>query len=111
MVKKYFIILVLLSTILYAENIYEDKCVPCHQTLPTTLQKMFMNYLLVYGAEGNVKIGLKYYLKNPSKHITVMSDLFVANYGIKKKSRLNEKELDEALSIYWNKFKVFGKLK
>jgi hypothetical protein len=111
MVKKYFILLVFLSTILHSENIFEEKCVPCHQSLPTTLQKMFMNYLLVYGAEENVKIGLKYYLKNPSKYITVMSDLFVDNYGIKKKSRLSDKELDEALSIYWEKFKVLGKLK
>ncbi len=40
-----------------------------------------------------------------------MSDLFIDNYGIKKKSNLSEKEIDKALDIYWEQFKVFNKLK
>lgn len=58
-----------------------------------------------------MKAGLKHYLQNPSKDISVMSDLFIDNYGIKKKSNLSEKELEEAIDIYWDKFKVFNKLK
>jgi len=40
-----------------------------------------------------------------------MSDLFVDTYGIKKATKLNRDELDEAINIYWEKFKVFDKLK
>jgi hypothetical protein len=40
-----------------------------------------------------------------------MSDLFIDTYGIKKPTRLNKEELDEAIDIYWDKFKVFNKLK
>jgi len=96
---------------LFAQDAYERHCVGCHKNLPTSLQRMFMNYLLVYGGEKNMKAGLKHYLQYPSKHISVMSKLFIDNYGIKKKTRLNSQELDTILDIYWNKFKVFDKLK
>ena len=110
MVKIIFILSILRMG-LFAQDIYEDNCVECHKDLPTSLQRMYMNYLLVYGGEKNMKAGLKHYLKYPSKHITVMSNLFIDNYGIKKKTNLSNKEIDEALDIYWNKFKVFDKLK
>jgi len=96
---------------LSASDAYERNCVECHKNLPTSLQRMFMNYLLVYGGEKNMKAGLKHYLQYPSKHISVMSDLFIQNYGIKRKTTLSSEELDEILDIYWDKFKVFKKLK
>ena len=101
----------LLFTGLFAEDAYERNCVECHQSLPTSLQRMFMNYLLVYGGEKNMKAGLKHYLQYPSKHISVMSDLFIDNYGIKKRTTLTSDEIDEVLDVYWEKFKVFDKLK
>jgi hypothetical protein len=108
---KNIILLLFLSSGLFSQNIYERNCVGCHKKLPTSLQRMFMNYLLVYGGEKNMKAGLKHYLEYPSKHISVMSDLFIDNYGIKAKTVLSSDEIDEALAIYWNKFKVFDKLK
>ena len=110
MVRK-IVILLMLLTHLHASDAYERNCVGCHRDLPTSLQRMFMNYLLVYGGEKNMKAGLKHYLQYPSKHISVMSDLFIANYGIKSKTTLSSAELDEILDIYWDKFKVFDKLK
>jgi hypothetical protein len=109
MVKIVLLSIMLISG-LFSKDIYERNCVECHQALPTTLQRMFMNYLLVYGGEKNMKAGLKHYLMNPSKHISVMSDLFIENYGIKNKSKLTSKQLDKVIDIYWNKFKVFDKL-
>jgi len=94
-----------------AEDIFQRKCVPCHQGLPTSLQEMFKEYLLVYSSEKFVKIGIKHYLKNPSRSISLMSDLFIDTYGIKQKTGLSDKELSEAIDIYWDRFKVFGKLK
>lgn len=100
-----------LTSGLFSQNVYERNCVECHKGLPTTLQQMFKEYLQMYSGEENVKAGLKHYLRYPSKSISVMSELFIDNYGIKKKSRLNKKELNEAIDIYWKKFKVFDKLK
>jgi len=94
-----------------SENIYERNCVPCHQGLPTSLGEMFKSYLLVYSSEKFVKAGIKHYLRHPFKSLSVMSDLFIDTYGIKKPTHLTPQELDEAIDIYWEKFKVFDKLK
>jgi hypothetical protein len=110
MVKKTVLFLLLTSSLM-SQDIYERKCVPCHQELPTSLQQMFMSYLSLYSGEKNVKAVLKYYLKYPSKSMSVMSDLFIDSYGIKDKSMLSNEELNEAVDIYWEKFKVFDKLK
>ncbi len=110
MVKKT-VLSILLVTGLFSQDTYERNCVGCHKDLPTTLQQMFKEYLQMYSGEENVKAGLKHYLRYPSKSITVMSELFIDTYGIKKKSKLNKKELNEAIDIYWEKFKVFDKLK
>lgn len=96
----------------YAEDdAYERNCVECHKELPTTLQRMFMRYLLIYGGEKNMKAGLKHYLKYPSKEISVLPELFIDNYGIKQKTNMSDEEIEEAIDIYWDKFKVFNKLK
>ena len=91
----------LLNFTLYADNVYERKCVVCHEKLPVSLQSMFMKYLLVYGGEKNFKAGLKHYLKYPSKHISVMSKLYIDNYKIKNNTDLSDEILIEAIDIYW----------
>jgi hypothetical protein len=110
MVKKIYIIFVCIST-LYAQDTFERKCIPCHQSLPASLQEMFKRYLLVYSSETNMKAGIKHFLRYPSKDISAMSGLFVDTVGIKHKTSLSAKELDEAVDIYWHKYKVFNKLK
>lgn len=111
MVKKIVLILVLVSAASYGKDVFERNCVGCHEALPATLQEMFKRYLLVYSSETNVKAGIKHYLRYPSKDISAMSDLFIDTYGIKKKTTLNKEELDEAVNTYWEKYKVFGRLK
>jgi len=111
MIRRLVLLLFISINLWSAENIYERNCIPCHKNLPTSLQQMFKEYLLVYSGEQNVKAGIKHYLKYPNRSITVMSELFIDNFGIKKKSTLTEEELDEAIDIYWEKFKVFNKLK
>lgn len=109
MVKIVCLSLVLLSSS-FAQDAYERNCVSCHKSLPATLQEMFKRYLLVYSGESNMKAGIKHYLLYPSKDISVMSDLFIDTYGTKNKMTLNLKELEQAIDIYWDKFKVFDKL-
>lgn len=104
------IVWIALSISLMAENAYERNCIPCHSELPTDLKGMFKNYLLVYSGEETVKAALRHYMRYPSSHISVMPDIFIDTYGIKEKLTISDKELREAIDIYWEKYKVFGKL-
>jgi len=105
-------ILVSLLLVLGLEaNIYKDNCVKCHERLPVSIDKYFYKYLLIYSSENDMKHAMINYLKVPIKETTVMSDSFISRFGVKRKTSLSEKELDEAIEIYWEKYKVFGKLK
>ncbi len=92
-------------------NPFDRNCVPCHRRLPATLQDMFKRYLLAYSSENNLKAGVYHYLRYPNKDISVMDKLFLKRFGVKSPTTLTEKELKEAVEIYWERYKVFGKLK
>jgi len=70
-----------------------------------------MNYLLVYGGEKNTKVALKYFMRYPRKDTSVLSNLFLENFDVKQPLTISDKELTEAIDIYWEKYKVIGKLK
>ena len=40
-----------------------------------------------------------------------MAEAFISRFGVKKKSSLSDEDLKGALDIYWEKYKVFGKLR
>lgn len=93
------------------ETIFEKKCVPCHEYLPSNLERMFMSYLKVYSGEFTFKESLKSFLREPDEISSTMSDLFLSRFGVKSKTELNEKELDEAVDIYWDMYNIRNKLR
>jgi len=107
---KVIIIMSIFFNVLSA-NIYEKNCVQCHEKLPVSIDKYFYKYLLTYSSEKDMKYAIINYLQVPLKETTIMSDSFISRFGVKKKSTLTERELKEAVDIYWEKYKVFGKLK
>lgn len=111
---KVFLIITLLFVFLNGkskENIYIKNCVECHKKIPVSIDKFFYKYLLKYSSEKEVKKSLFKYLKQPNKQSSLMSKSFIKRFGIKKKTKLSDKNLQKALDIYWEKYKVFGKLK
>ena len=111
---KLILLIVLFSSFLQAakaKNVYENNCIKCHKKLPVSIDKYFYRYLLKYSSEINVKKSMFAYLKKPEKEMTIMPEAFIKRFGIKKKSKLSDEKLNEALDIYWEKYKVFGKLK
>ena len=104
------LILSLLFNLSYAD-IYKNNCVACHSKYPVKLDKFFYRYLLKYSSEREVKRAIESFLKNPTLKKTIMPDGFINRFGIKDKSNLNLQELKEAIDIYWESYKVFGKLK
>jgi len=116
-IKKVVIISLLSNIALYAEekkeelNIYERTCLPCHRYLPSSLGDMYMRYLKTFSGEMTFKASLKAFLKEPLEQTSVMSDLFIDRFSVKDKSLLSDKELDEAIDIYWDLYNVRNKLK
>ena len=107
---KTILIISIFSTYLFSQNIFKRNCIVCHEHLPASLQRMFMAYLKVYSGERTTKAAIKGFLQKPTKRLSVMSDLFIDRFGIKDKTTLSEKELDEAIDIYWNLYNVRNKL-
>lgn len=110
MVKSVLIIMFLFGSSLQS-SIYENNCVECHKKIPVSIDKYFYKYLLIYSSETDMKHAIMNYLKVPIKETTVMSDSFISRFGIKKPTTLSDAELKKAVDIYWEKYKVFGKLK
>ncbi|MGM0518738.1 MAG: hypothetical protein ACQERD_03725 [Campylobacterota bacterium] len=110
---KKIVLLFILITNIYANSnsIYTNNCVKCHSNIPVSIDKFFFRYLLKYSSEKNLKNAMFEYLKKPNKESTVMPEAFIKRFGLKKQTSLDDKALKEALDTYWNKYKVFGKLK
>lgn len=90
---------------------YETNCVACHKEMEVGIDKFFYRYLLVFSSEVSLKAALKDYLQYPMKEKTLLPEGLVARFGIKKTTKLNEKELDEAIDTYWQTYKLIGRLK
>ena len=83
----------------------------CHRQLSFNLKQIYFDYLLKYSSEEAVKLAMIDYLKNPNKDTSVMSKDYIRRFGAKRATPLNDQELEMAVDYYWNKYKIFGKLK
>lgn len=110
MVRKIVLTVAIMFCVVDAD-VYKKNCVKCHEQLPVSIDKYFYKYLLIYSSERDMKYAIINYLKYPAKETSVMSDGFISRFGIKKKTKLSDEELQEAVNTYWDKYKVFGKLK
>lgn len=111
---RFLLIFSLFTMFLFAKDektIYETNCVKCHNRLPVTIDKYFYRYLLEYSSERAVKKAMFDFLKNPNKETTIMPDSFIKRFGVKKKTKLSDEDLNKALDLYWKEYKVSGKLK
>jgi hypothetical protein len=115
MVRKIMIALLLFGGALEAKvtntTIYETNCLVCHKQLSFDLGTIFFRYLLKYSDEVSVKSALVDFLEHPNGDTSVMTKEYIKSFGLKQKSELSKKELQEAIDIYWDKYKVFGKLR
>jgi hypothetical protein len=89
---------------------FDRNCVPCHRKERVPLRQTFMNALLIYSGERNMKAGLKYFLRHPSRETSVMGREYFRTHRLKKPSTLSDPELEEALDEYWERYKVIGRL-
>jgi len=111
------IVLLLLTLSLTGEEIsnnhevYNKYCIPCHEHLPYSLEKIYMLYLKTFSGELTFKASLKAFLKSPMEETSVMPDEWIENFSVKEKTILTDKELDEAINSYWELYDVRNKLR
>jgi hypothetical protein len=115
MVRKVFVFLMIFNCVVSAEdsmekNIYEKNCISCHKPISIGLDKIFFRYLIKYSSELSVKSAMIDFLKEPNIQTSAMTDEQLRLLGVKLKTRLSDKELEEAIDIYWERYKIFGKL-
>ncbi len=96
------VLALLLSTLLWA-NIFDRKCEACHRRLHKPLKKIFFNYLLYHSSERRVIKAMKQNILHPDKKHNISKNLY--------KHSIKPNELDILLQIYWNRYKVIGKIK
>jgi len=108
MVKKIFLILLLVNTL--EASSFETNCASCHNSFPVEIDKFLYRYILKYSSEKSVKVALTEYFKNPTKEKSVMPEPFILRFGIKKSSDLNNTELKNAIDDYWLMYKIEGTL-
>jgi len=92
-------------------SVYEKNCVSCHKKLPIKIDKFFYRYLLKYSSAIETKYAMKLYLQNPKKENSILNPALLKRFGVKKRTTLSQKELEKAIDEYWDKYKIFGKLK
>ncbi len=109
MVKSLLFALLVLSNL--NASVYQKNCVACHKNLPVKMDKFFYLYLLKYSSAIETKYAIKLYLQNPKKENSLLSQELLRKLKIKKRTTLSKKELEDAIDEYWEKYKIFGKLK
>lgn len=112
MCKNILVIVFLFSVNIYAAStVYEKNCVRCHKKLEVGIDKFFYRYLLVYSSEKDTKEAIKQYILNPTKQKSLLADGLIRRFGLKKPTKLDEKQLDTAIDLYWKKYNLIGKLR
>jgi len=111
MVKQIVLATIMASFLHANQTIYEHNCVPCHKDMAVKIDKFFYRYLLKYSSEMEVKRAMTRYLKNPTAKSSILTDGLINRFGVKQKTHLKDEELQEAIDSYWEKYKVFTKLK
>ncbi|MDD5547972.1 MAG: hypothetical protein PHI79_00060 [Sulfurovaceae bacterium] len=109
MVRFIFILMIFFSST-FSKDVYTQNCISCHKDLSYSLQEIFMRYLAAYGGENNVKAGMLHYFMYPSNDISVMPKEFLEERNATNHSNIGEKTLKKSIDIYWELYKVKGRL-
>ena len=85
---------------------FQKNCLECHNKLPITFDKFYMQYLIKFSSEKRIKEAMFYYLKDPKIEQSVMDVNIVNGLGIMPHLNLDNKILMELIDEYIKKFDV-----
>ena len=98
------IAIVLITNILYAQNIFQTNCLKCHNQTELTL--FIKEYTLKYSSEQKIKKAIFKFLKYPTSNMPLMTFEFIRKKGYKTKSTLDDKNLKKAIDIYYGQYNM-----
>jgi len=101
----------LMSFLFVMGGSFQKNCVPCHRRERVSLREAFMKSLLIYSGEHNMKAGLKYFLRHPRIETSAMGEAYFSDHSLKAPLTIPERELEEALEEYWERYRVIGRLR
>ena len=104
MVRIFISLLISLSCI-HAKS-YDKECLTCHNKLPITFDKFYMQYLIKFSSNKRIKEAMFYYLKDPKKEQSVMNASVVKKLGLMPKLDLDDKTLEELIQRYINSYDI-----
>lgn len=99
------LLLVILLYISLNSDIYEQNCVLCHKNL-FQMHTFMKRYTLKYSSEDKIKKAIFKFFKAPTQQKSIMPFNFIRRWGLKSKSTLSDKELQNAIDIYYQKYNM-----
>jgi hypothetical protein len=100
---KYILVILLFAHTLLAIDEFKNNCRSCH--IKDTQLKMIMSkYTLKFSSKKRIENAMFNFLKNPSRKNSSMHLGFLNKFGIKDKTKLEDKELRKSIHQYNEKY-------
>lgn len=106
MCKHILVVFLFISTFLNVSltaDKFDKNCCNCHHN-PIQLKMIMSKYTQKYSSQNRIKEAMFSFLKNPKKEDSAMHLGFLSKFGIKEKSKLDDKELKESIRSYYIKY-------
>ncbi|MRI83940.1 MAG: hypothetical protein C6I00_05910 [Nitratiruptor sp.] len=101
------VLLAFLVVQLWSDTIFDRRCVTCHREVALPLKPIFFDYLLHFSSERLVKGAMARQLLNPDPKNSLIPKERRRGY----RHQVDPDELDLLLQIYWNRYKVIGRIR
>ncbi|MRJ02261.1 MAG: hypothetical protein C6I05_02300 [Epsilonproteobacteria bacterium] len=99
------IALLLVGLLLARGDLLERRCGECHNRIQLPLKPLFFDYLLHYSSERGVKGAMREQLLNPDPERSLVKGRKIYRHQV------DPDELEIILQIYWNRYKVIGRIR
>lgn len=96
---------IILSLSVYGTN-FEKNCLHCHNDIPITFDKFYMQYLIKFSSEKRIKEAMFYYLKDPKIEQSVMDVNIVNGLGIMPHLKISDETLMKLIDEYILRYDV-----
>lgn len=95
---------------LFCQSLFEQNCKNCHFA-PRQLDMFISRYTLKYSSETKIKEAIFKYLKDPKEENSVMPRGFLARFGVKNRSTLDDAILKKSIDQFYDIYNLKKRIK